>query len=104
MNRAPLLAFPVSRVTIAVCHHPLIQTRCPTADLTSLAQIHPVLARAYAARVQGARKLEFTWEVLLSPARLTDLSRVTDRIFTIGMPVLKSQQKAPPSRALAPLC
>ena len=58
----------------------VIQTRRPTANLASLAHLHPVLARVYAARVHDAHDLALTWEALPSPASLTDLRKAADRL------------------------
>ncbi|MHB8252364.1 MAG: single-stranded-DNA-specific exonuclease RecJ [Acidiferrobacter sp.] len=51
---------------------------CP--DLSLPADLHPVLARVYAARVQDASALSLTWDALPSFSSLTDLPKAAERL------------------------
>jgi len=44
------------------------------------ADLHPVLARVYAARVQDASALSLTWDALPSFSTLTDLQKAAERL------------------------
>ena len=59
---------------------PHIQSRSLTISPDALCDLHPVLARVYAARVHDVRDLALTWEALPSPASLTDLRKAADRL------------------------
>ena len=59
---------------------PTLQSRSLTIPPDTLRDLHPVLARVYAARVHDARELALTWEALPTPASLADLSKAAERL------------------------
>ena len=60
---------------------PTIQSRSLTIPPDDLRDdLHPVLARVYAARVHDVRELALTWEALPAPASLADLSKASERL------------------------
>ncbi|MHB8255307.1 MAG: hypothetical protein ACYDEV_16885 [Acidiferrobacter sp.] len=54
---------------------PLLRRRPLCPDLSLPADLHPVLAPVYAARVQDASALSLTWEALPSFSCLTDFKK-----------------------------
>lgn len=59
---------------------PTLQSRSLTIPPDTLRDLHPVLARVYAARVHDVHELDLTWEALPTPASLADLSKAAERL------------------------
>ncbi|MHB8252320.1 MAG: single-stranded-DNA-specific exonuclease RecJ [Acidiferrobacter sp.] len=58
----------------------LLHTRPLHPQVSLPPDLHPVLARVYAARVREARELALTWDALPSGANLTDLPQAAERL------------------------